>query len=163
MMKRAQTPILIGLIAACASCFRLYAHQVGASDWQWVLWGARLLLQDQNPYHIPPEYLPYAQHTPLFYPLPAVFLALPIAWLPSYVAGAIFVGVIYPNLKRLGLLLATQPVTHDTVIQATEAAAGTIGRMTPAYYGFGGPPVEHGSSTSCKPGALPLTVAKLVC
>ncbi len=93
MMKRAQTPILIGLIAACASCFRLYAHQVGASDWQWVLWGARLLLQDQNPYHIPPEYLPYAQHTPLFYPLPAVFLALPIAWLPSYVAGAIFVGV----------------------------------------------------------------------
>lgn len=49
---------------------------------------------------------------------------------------------------------------HDT---GSVAAAGTIGRMTPAYYGFGGPPVEHGSSKSCKPGVLPLTIARLVC
>jgi hypothetical protein len=49
-------------------------------------------------------------------------------------------GHLLRGLKPRSLYLARPPVTHDTAIQDTEAVAATIGRMTPARYGFGGPP-----------------------
>src|SRR6266700_5359702 len=54
------------------------------------------------------------------------------------------------------------PVTHDTPDTRYAAFAATIGRVTPADYGNIGPPVEHGSNQDCKPGALLLTLARLV-
>ena len=71
--------------------------------------------------------------------------------------------VSYRTHKCGGLRLTRLPVTRDTVLQDTLAGVDTIGRLTPAYYGFCYPPVEHGSSTNCKPGALPLALARLVC
>jgi hypothetical protein len=54
--------------------------------------------------------------------------------------------VIIPKPKALGL--APRESCRDSRYRGTGymAEAGTIGRMTPADYGFGGPPVRHGSN-----------------
>jgi hypothetical protein len=66
--------------------------------------------------------------------------------------------VTYSPLKREVCASQELPMTQDTL-----AGVDTIGRVTPAYYGFGGPPGRDGSSTSCKPGGLPRAMPILVC
>ena len=87
---------------------------------------------------------------------------MPPTQLPAVLPTTWTLSVSYRTPKGGGLLLATQLAAHDTVLQDTVAAAGTIGRLTPAYYGFCDPPGRDGSSKSCKPEALPLTLPILV-
>jgi hypothetical protein len=82
--------IFISVLLACASgclCWFLLDHfHQGAGDFNWALGPARELLAKRDPYgHIGPGAIPY--------PLTAVLLAVPFAWLPSTVAGGTFFGL----------------------------------------------------------------------
>ena len=91
--------ILISLLIGCASgllCFRILSHlHAGAYDFTWALYPARELLAGRNPY----AHLPVGA---IGYPLTAVLLALPFAWLSDPAAGAVFFG-ISSALLALGL------------------------------------------------------------
>lgn len=71
------------LIAALAALINL-AHD-GYTDLAWPLFGARALLDGQNPYAAP---MPLG--LPLFYPLPALMFLAPVAGLPIAVASLLF-------------------------------------------------------------------------
>ena len=60
-----------------------------AADWDQAWHGARLLLAGADPYR---DLTPAVSPWPLIYPLPAVLLALPVAWLPLEVARATWFG-----------------------------------------------------------------------
>ncbi len=69
-------------------CFGLLsAFGIGAADFKQALGMARDLLARRNPYtHTPgPYWIPY--------PIPAGFVALPVAWLPDSLAAGAFIGV----------------------------------------------------------------------
>ncbi len=84
---------------------RLQLAETQAADFTWVWRGARELLQGDNPYLDPSIGTghPYPADAPLYYPLPALFVAAPLAFLPAAVAGAIFFG-ISTGLLVFGLL-----------------------------------------------------------
>jgi hypothetical protein len=82
--------IFISVLLACASgclCWFLLDHfHQNAGDFNWALGPARELLAKRDPYgRIGPGAIPY--------PLTAVLLAIPFAWLPSTVAGGAFFGL----------------------------------------------------------------------
>jgi hypothetical protein len=82
--------ISISVLLACASgllCWFLLEHfHQGAADFNWSIDAARDLLARRDPYsHTGPGAIPY--------PLTAVLLALPFAWLPSAIAGGAFFGL----------------------------------------------------------------------
>ena len=60
----------------------LHHLEQGAGDFNWAVWMARDLLAHKNPY----------ERATQLYPLPAGLFALPVAWLPRTLAGAIFYG-----------------------------------------------------------------------
>lgn len=67
-----------------------------ANDFQWPYAAAVQLRYGVNPYYdlggmIPSDF--YTGTDPLFYPLPAVLLALPLSYLPATLAGTLFSGV----------------------------------------------------------------------
>lgn len=93
-MKRLIDSLLIGLAAAVVGYALLAWRSSQASDFHFAWAGARALLAGLNPYHVPVS--PYRDiPDPLFYPLPAVLLAVPLVGLPPVLAGAVFVGVSY--------------------------------------------------------------------
>jgi hypothetical protein len=95
MMKRIIIALLCGIVAALGCYAKLTISHVGAGDFAWPLWGARLLLAGANPYDqtlLAPR-LPYAPDAPLFYPLPALWLVAPLIALPDSIAAALFVGI----------------------------------------------------------------------
>jgi hypothetical protein len=61
-----------------------------ASDWDMSYLGAQALWRGENPYH---AFSPQMSPWPLVYPLPAVLLALPFAWLPLPLARAIWFAI----------------------------------------------------------------------
>lgn len=99
MNKRLIVSTAIGLLAALIT----YGHFAGnsllgsAADLSWPLQGARMFLAGANPYGpafaLPdvPYYAAYPD--PLFYPLPAVLLLIPLTPLPATVAALVFVGL----------------------------------------------------------------------
>jgi hypothetical protein len=83
---------IIGLLVGGLCFVTLRAHnsvqpEVKAGDFERALRDARDLLAHRDPYSYPPG--PYA----IPYPLPAALLAMPLARLPSVLAGAIFFGL----------------------------------------------------------------------
>lgn len=101
--------LLIAALVACvvaALCWlRLVGFDKQAADFTWVWRGARELVAGRNPYRdasIGAGH-PYPADAPLYYPLPALVYALPLAWLPAQVAGGIFFG-ISTGLLVFGLL-----------------------------------------------------------
>jgi hypothetical protein len=93
--RRLVIAILLGGLCAGLCYARLMGQGLGGGDFTWAWRGARLLLAGQNPYHDPTvgPGNPYPYDAPLFYPLPAVLLALPFAPLPAELAAALFVGL----------------------------------------------------------------------
>jgi len=100
MRKRLTVAFLIGLFCTIFCFLRLvYGTCAGgtceAGDFTWALRGAQQLLDGQNPYHDPtlgPDN-PYPYNAPLFYPMPAMLVAMPFTPFPREVAGALFLGV----------------------------------------------------------------------
>ncbi len=80
--------ILISLVTSIGSYFLLSSQQVGGADFSWPLHGARLLIGGINPYTAGG----YPDGRPLYYPLPALFVVLPLVWLPDALAAAVFFG-----------------------------------------------------------------------
>jgi hypothetical protein len=85
--------ILLALVIALASTALCYYNLVQrdqlASDFTWPWRGAMRLLHGENPYDDPrlsPLY-PYPFDAPLYYPLPALLVALPFTALPAELAG----------------------------------------------------------------------------
>lgn len=100
MQRRLFISLAIGILSAVLCYVRLvYGTCVGApceaGDFTWSLRGAEQLLSGQNPYHDPTlgRGNPYPNNDPLFYPLPALLIALPFVPFPREVGGALFFGI----------------------------------------------------------------------
>lgn len=83
---------LIGLLSA-AACYAHKAPVEHAADFMWPYRAAQVLRDGDNPYRVALPDLPYDPDAPLYYPLPAVLMALPFSYLPPVVAGATFIGI----------------------------------------------------------------------
>jgi hypothetical protein len=93
--RRIILAIIIGLASTVMSYLLLKWRGYGAGDFTWPLGGASALLHGINPY-TNPKFGPgktYPYGDLLFYPLPAVLVALPFTALPRYLAGALFYGI----------------------------------------------------------------------
>jgi hypothetical protein len=92
--RRLTIAITIGLIVTIYYYLTTDATLL-AADFTWAWRGARLLLVGANPYHDPTigSGHPYPADAPLFYPLPALLFAIPVALLPAPTAGALFFGI----------------------------------------------------------------------
>lgn len=86
--------VSVGVLSALLCYIRLVALDRGAGDLSWAIRGAAQLWSGHNPYHDPAlgRDKPYPFNDPLFYPLPALFIATPLMWVPRPLAGALFVG-----------------------------------------------------------------------
>lgn len=106
-MHRRFIPLACGALAAtlCLAALLPAGH---AADLTWPLRGARAVFAGQNPYTdliVTPH---YPQDAPLYYPLPALLLVLPLTPLPGPVAAALFAGLsvgllVYAHRQHPGL------------------------------------------------------------
>jgi hypothetical protein len=89
--ERIGLSIIIGV--ACAIGVWIIAQRVMPSlivkDFTYPWWAARALLGGGDPYRLIQPDGPY----PFAYPLPAALVAMPVAWLPAPIAGAVFFGL----------------------------------------------------------------------
>jgi hypothetical protein len=87
MRNRILVSVAIGVLSAamCWAVATRYGH--GAADFEPAWRAARDLVAGRDPYAYRPDnlWVPY--------PLPAAIVALPLAWLPPALAGAVFVGL----------------------------------------------------------------------
>jgi hypothetical protein len=91
---RVAIAIMIGFAAANLSLWHLIHTGGNAADYTWAWRGIRDLFAGHDPYVRAwlPGPLHYPANAPLYYPLPAVLSALPVAFFPASLAGALFVG-----------------------------------------------------------------------
>lgn len=85
----------VGLGSTLLAALALGGSHVGSGDLTWLLDGATSLLHGHDPYTATTwsRPLPYSHPAPaLYYPLPAVLIALPFLPLPGIWAGAVFFG-----------------------------------------------------------------------
>lgn len=87
--------LCIGIIAGIMTTYHLQTLERGAGDFTWPLVGARMLLDGANPYTDPnfATQLTYRLNDPLFYPLPAVLLVIPVSPLPSSIAAGVAIAI----------------------------------------------------------------------
>lgn len=85
--------LLIGLISGTICYYWLVSHSIGAADFTWPWRGAQLLLEGKNPYKIIKATGPYPYNDALYYPLPALLLAIPTTLFPAHLAGALFIAL----------------------------------------------------------------------
>jgi len=85
--------IAVGLLSALITYVRLLSGDVVAADFTWAWRGARLLFEGSDPYALirPEGAYPYNDY--LYYPLPALLIALPLIPFAGPFAGAIFIGI----------------------------------------------------------------------
>ena len=76
-----------------ALAYAFLARPGFGGDYFHVWAAARTLLAGVNPYLVPPVGPLNPGNDPLFYPLPALLLIAPIAWLPLAMSGGIFIGL----------------------------------------------------------------------
>lgn len=91
---RYSLPLAAGLLAALL-CLAMLWPAGHAADLTWPLRGARALVAGQNPYADSSlaRGNPYPSDAPLYYPLPALLIALPLTPLPDPIAAALFAGI----------------------------------------------------------------------
>ena len=79
--------LVLTILFVVAARFAFYAAHSGlGTDFDLLYYAARHLVGGENPYPISSEWYPY----PLFYPLPAVFVAIPFTILPVALARPVF-------------------------------------------------------------------------
>src|SRR3954447_3022673 len=87
-MRRLIVSLVIGVATACVCPLIRAEHRIGGDpvDFMWSYFAARDLATGRDPYAAPPsiDMIPY--------PMPAVLIALPIAWLPIVPASLLFIG-----------------------------------------------------------------------
>jgi hypothetical protein len=91
--ERVQIAVLVGVAAGLIALFSYpFVPEHGARDLMWPLRGARQILAGVNPYSVPPVDAP-EQNFWLMFPLTSVLLVMPLAWMKSTIAGALFVSL----------------------------------------------------------------------
>ncbi|MBX0331038.1 hypothetical protein K2Z83_25630 [Oscillochloris sp. ZM17-4] len=85
--------LAVALASAALAYLRLTGAGVLAADFTWAWRGAQILLAGQNPYALIRPEGAYPFNDFLYYPLPALLIAAPLAWLSGPLAGAIFIGL----------------------------------------------------------------------
>jgi len=80
-------------VAAGILCYAFLARRDGGGDFFFVWSSVRTLIAGQNPYHLAPVGPENPGGDPLQYPLPALLLVAPFAWLPLPMAGGLFLGL----------------------------------------------------------------------
>lgn len=90
-MKKLLPALLVGLCAAFIATIHLGSGFWLAHDFSWPLQAARVLREGGNPYTTAlfPDRGPLFSD-PLYYPMPAVLVALPFSYLPDLIAGVLW-------------------------------------------------------------------------
>jgi hypothetical protein len=91
--RRVLLAVLVGLLSGLLSFALLWQRGTLAGDFTVSWLAAQALAAGNNPYETVRRLGSYPFNTPFFYPLPAALAALPLAWLPPQLAGAMFFGV----------------------------------------------------------------------
>ena len=111
--RRAAFAIIVGTIAGLYAWLGIVIHHGSfVPDFQFFWSSARILLSGRSPYIGFPTPVP----DPLYYPLPTVLAAVPVAWLPLSVAAGLF-------LCSQGVIQNLRPYT---VVTTVEGAKQTI-------------------------------------
>ena len=92
-IHRAAFAAVVGALSAMYVLAYAWANPEFISDFDQVWGAARALVAGDNPYEKVGPRLQYHWHWPLYYPLPAVILASPLAFVSVVAARAIFAGV----------------------------------------------------------------------
>jgi hypothetical protein len=104
--SRLVAALLIGLASALFTRMVFVVTSV-PPDFEFWWRGTQLLLAGSNPYHAVPHAANWPLRDPLFYPMPALMLSVPLAPLPLPIAGAVFMGasgaLLAWNITRDGL------------------------------------------------------------
>jgi hypothetical protein len=115
--------LAVGLLSAALAYLRFTSAGVLAADFTWAWRGAQLLLAGQNPYALIRPEGAYPFNDFLYYPLPALLIAAPLAWLSGPLAGAIFIslssallcwGLLGEGYQRL-IILASPPYLYAVI------------------------------------------------
>jgi hypothetical protein len=92
--RRARIIIAIAVgIASAIFTAAVFARPDASPDFEYWWRGARILLAGDNPYRVASGTPGWPLPDPLFYPLPALILTAPLAWLSLPIAGAVFMGI----------------------------------------------------------------------
>jgi hypothetical protein len=92
LRQRVAVAVGIGIIAGLLSC--AFLSRPGSGGDYFFIWSAaRSLLAGQNPYHVVAVGPENPGNDVLLYPLPALLLIVPLAWLPIAVSGGVFLGI----------------------------------------------------------------------
>ena len=125
MHKRLTFAILLGTGVAClAFIYRLPTQHAG--DFTWVWRGTQLLLEGHNPYTT----AGYGLDWPLYYPLPALLLTIPLASLSSLIAGTLFIGISVA-LLGYGLFSEAHAFRWPLLLSAPFVTAVMLMQWTP--------------------------------
>ena len=90
--RRATISAFIG-VAAGLLAYAFLARPGSGGDYFFVWSAARSLLVGQNPYHVIATGLENPGNDVFLYPLPALLLVAPIAWMPLAISGGVFLGI----------------------------------------------------------------------
>ena len=90
--RRLAIAVVVGIVAGIGAFFFL-ARPGAGGDYFFVWSAARTLLSGGNPYRVIAVGPENPGHDVLLYPLPAVLLVAPLAWLPVAVSGGVFLGI----------------------------------------------------------------------
>ena len=104
MSQRVLVALAIGLVAGAYWVYASWANPTGVSDFDQLWAGARAMLDGANPYAVvransPGPRGPFEYN--LYYPLPALLVISPLAWLPIVEARAAFCGISFGILAFL--------------------------------------------------------------
>jgi hypothetical protein len=155
---RLVTALFLGGWGAFITYFSMVSHpQHFAKDLSYPWRAARALLDGHDPYQVIQAVGPYPFNAPLYYPLPAALVVMPLTWLRPEVGGAIFVGLASTLLAYALLrdaphrlwVFASAPFVHGAILgqwaplltaaaliptlQAFAAAKPTIGLVAWLY------------------------------
>jgi hypothetical protein len=148
MRERLQFAMFIGIAAGIGCAFSLSRQpELVAHDFSYPWYAAQALLAGKNPYDAVktagsalPPFAPW-----LFYPMPAVLLAAPVAWLSPVVAGGVFFGLIsavlgyvvvrkdtvhVPIFLNASFARAALSVQWSPLLAAAALSSGSLGWLT---------------------------------
>jgi hypothetical protein len=93
MRSRIRVALAIAVLSALLFYFERLREPGGHSDFGQVWFGARALFHHANPYDLIGPGRAFEWLWPLFYPAPALLVAMVFAWMPEMLAATMFVGI----------------------------------------------------------------------
>jgi hypothetical protein len=151
-------PLAAGLLAALL-CLAIALPAGHAADLTWPLRGARQLLDGSNPYTDPTigPGRPYPADAPLYYPLPALLLVLPLSPLPDPLAAALFASL---SVDLLAAVHRQHPALLGMLLSAPLLTAVAYGQWSPLLTAAAGLPWLGGALVAKPSVGVALWLAK---